>query len=179
MKWRAILLCWIFPLSALSAESAIERMIQTPASAFDVFLFRLYEAAKCNQVVSNDHLEEADLCLSSLSYNAEGNVLTAFFRVLPAAFAMEDFVDADADSRKEILLGLLDTTAQRFGAVDTWGLLHNLPITHGWKSGDTDEKAFRGELARRTTTVLSTSYDSIVYVATRHYDGRIEYFTRE
>lgn len=154
-------------------------MMQTPASTFDVFLFRLYEAAKCNQIVRNDHLEEADLCLSSLSYNAEGNVLTAFFRVLPAAFAMEDFVDTDADTRKEILLGFLETTAQRFGAVDTWGLLHNLPITHGWKGGDADEKAFRGELARRTTIVLSTSYDGIVYLATRHYDGRIEYFTRE
>ena len=92
--------------------------MQTPASAFDVFLFRLYEAAKCNQVVRNDHLEEADLCLSSLGYDAEGNVLTAYFRVQPGAFAMEDFVDVDADARKEILLGLLDTTAQRFGAVD-------------------------------------------------------------
>lgn len=154
-------------------------MMQTPASAFDVFLFRLYEAAKCNQVVRNDHLEEADLCLSSLRYDAEGNVLTAYFRIWPGAFAMDDFVDVDADARKEILLGLLDTTAQRFGAVDTWGLLHNLPITHGWKSEDAVEKAFRGELARRTTTVLSTSYDGIVYIATRHYDGRIEYFTRE
>ena len=77
------------------------------------------------------------------------------------------------------LLGLLGTTAKRFGAVDTWGLLHNLPITHGWKGGDADEKAFRGELARRTTTVLTTSFDGIVFVATRHYDGRTEYFTRE
>jgi hypothetical protein len=155
----------------------IAGMMQTPASAFDLFLFRLYEAGKCNNVVKNNNLDEADLCLSSIAYDAEANVLTGFFRVLPGAEAMDDFVDLEADGRREILLRLLDNTARRLGAVDSWGLLHNTPISHGGRVGDADEKAFRAEIAARTTTKLTTSYDGVVYVATRHHDGRIEYFT--
>ena len=155
----------------------IERMIKTPASAFDLFLFRLYEAGKCNTVVKNGNLEEADLCLSSIQYDADKNILTAFFRVLPGAEAMDDFVDLEKSGRREILLQLLQNTARRVGAVDGWGLLHSIPLGYGGDIAAADEKSFRSELAGRTTTKLSTSYDGVVYVATRHHDGRIEYFT--
>jgi formylmethanofuran:tetrahydromethanopterin formyltransferase len=33
--------------------------------------------------------------------------------------------------------------------------------------------------AARTTTSLSTSYDGVVYVATRNYDGNLSYFTNQ
>ena len=157
--------------------TAIERMIKTPASAFDLFLFRLYEAGKCNAVVKNSNLDEADLCLSSIRYDAGKNILTAFFRVLPGAEGMDDFVDLEKDGRKEIMLRLLDNTARRVGAVDGWGLLHSIPLGHGTGVTVAEQKSFRNELAGRTTTKLSTSYDGVVYVATRHHDGRIEYFT--
>lgn len=156
---------------------AIGQMMQTPASAFDMFLFRLYEAGKCNTVVKNNNLDEGDLCLSSIQYDADKNILTAFFRVLPGAEAMDDFVDLEKDGRREILLKLLDNTARRVGAVDGWGLLHSIPLGHGAGMAVAAEKSFRAELAGRTTTKLSTSYDGVVYIATRHHDGRIEYFT--
>jgi hypothetical protein len=90
---------------------------------------------------------------------------------------MDDFVDQERDGRKEIMLKLLDNTVRRLGAVDTWGLLHSTPISHGWNSDKEQEKSFRRELAERTTTAVSTSYDGVVYIATRHRDGSIEYFT--
>ena len=153
-------------------------MMQTPASVFDLFLFRLYESAKCNNVVKNNNADEADLCMSTLSYDNEANILTVFFRVLPAAQVMEDFVDQEAEGRKQIMLQLLENTAKRVGAIDGWGLLHSLPIAFGPLPADIDEKSFRGELAKRTSTRLSTSYDGSVYIATRHHDGRVEYFAR-
>ena len=157
----------------------IAKMIQTPATAFDLFLFRLYEAAKCNQVLKNGNSDEADLCLSSINYDADRNILSTFFRVLPAAEAMDDFVDQEAAGRKEIMLKLLENTARRVGALDSWGLLHSTPISHGWKGSDAVEKSFRAELAQRTSTALSTSYDGVVYIATRHHDGKIKYFTSQ
>ena len=51
------------------------------------------------------------------------------------------------------------------------------PISHGWNLNGADEKSFRAELAKRTSTTLTTSYDGVVYIATRHVDGRIEYPT--
>jgi hypothetical protein len=154
-------------------------MMQTPASAFDMFLFRLYEGAKCNNLVQNGNADEADLCMTSIAYDAETNVLSTWFRVYPGAEAMDDFVDQDAPGRKAILLKLLDDTVRRVGALDSWGLLYSTPISHGNAAAVADEKQFRAELAARTTTALSTSYDGVVYVATRHYDGSLKYFTNQ
>ena len=174
----AILFCLLIAQQAFAAPGPqTAKMMQTPATAFDMFLFRLYEAAKCNNVLKNNNADEADLCLSSIKYDTDTNILSTFFRVLPAAEVMEDFVDQDAGGRKEILLKLLDNTVRRVGAVDSWGLLHSTPVAYGRTGSVADEKSFRAELAKRTTTALSTSYDSVVYIATRHHDGSIEYFT--
>ena len=136
IKNLVILFGVLFAQQALAEPSPqIAKMIQTPATAFDMFLFRLYEAAKCNNVLKNSNSDEADLCLSSIKYDADTNVLSTFFRVLPATEAMEDFVDQDTDGRKQIMLKLLDNTVRRVGALDSWGLLHSTPISHGWKGG--------------------------------------------
>lgn len=163
--------------AAAAPGGAIGRLMQTPASAFDLFLLRLYESAKCNRVVRNDNIDEADLCVSTLAYDPDGNQLNVFFRVLPFAEPMDEFVDSDADGRRDILLDLLDNTVKRFGAVDTWGLLHNLPLGFAAVAAGVDERAFRRELAARTTVTLTTSHDGTVYVAKRRFDGKIEYFT--
>ena len=165
-------------LSLAAPDAAISRMMQTPASLFDLFLFRLYESAKCNNVVRNDNVDEADLCLSTIAWDADAEILSVFFRVLPAAEAMDDFVDEDEDGREIIMLNLLHNTARRVGAVDSWGLLHSTPIGHGPALDKAAEKAFRTALAARTKTALSTSYDGKVYVATRHADGVIEFVSR-
>ncbi len=48
----AILLSLLFVQPVLAEPGpAIAKMIQTPATVFDMFLFRLYEAAKCNNSI--------------------------------------------------------------------------------------------------------------------------------
>jgi len=178
MKSLLFLFCILFSAMLLAEPSPqIAKMIQTPATAFDMFLFRLREEAKCNNVVKNNNFDEADLCLSTLKYEADKNILSIFFNVVPGAEPMDDFIEEEAGVRKEIMLKLLDNTAQRVGAVSSWGLLHSTPMSHGLKINRADEKSFRAALAKRTTTILSTSYDGVVYIATRHFDGTIEYFT--
>lgn len=176
-RWLTLFSVLLATQALAAAGPQISSMIQTPATAFDMFLFRLYESGKCNNIVKNGNLEEADLCISSIRYDADTNILSAFFRVLPGAEAMDDFVDLDADGRKATMLQVLEVTARRVGAVDSWGLLHSTPISHGWKADLEAEKSFRAELAQRTLTALSTSYDGVVYRATRHPDGRVEYFS--
>ena len=178
MNKLPLILLIIIAQAQAEPSSSIANMIATPATAFDMFLFRIYESAKCNNVVNNANMEEADLCLSSISYDADRNILAAFFRVQPAALAMEEFVDEEEAGRKTIMLQLLDNTAKRLGAVDGWGLLHSIPISHGWKGSLLEEKAFRAELAGRTTTSITTSYSGVVYVAKREADGTVKYFTR-
>jgi hypothetical protein len=174
----ALGLLTLVPVMAQSA-SPIESMMKTPASAFDLFLFRLYEGAKCNNLVKNNNADEADLCMTSLTYDVESRVLSAFLRVYPGAEVMDDFIDQDAAGRKLILMRLLDNSVRRVGALDSWGLLYSTRISYGMNSSNAQEKAFRTELAARTTVALSTSYDGVVYVATRQYDGSIKYFTNE
>jgi len=178
IKKLVIFFSFLFAQQVLAGPSPqIAKMIETPATALDMFLFRLYEAGKCDNVLKNSNSDEADLCLSSLSYDADKNILSTFFRVLPGAEVMDDFVDEEVAGREVIMLNLLENTARRVGAVDTWGLLHSTPISHGWKSSAAEEKSFRAELAQRTTTAVSTSYDGVVYIATRHQDGTIKYST--
>ena len=90
-KFKLILFSILFAQQVYAEPGpAITKMMQTPATAFDMFLFRLYESAKCNNVVKNVNSDEADLCLSTIKYDAEKNILSTFFRVLPGAEAMDD-----------------------------------------------------------------------------------------
>jgi len=157
----------------------ISQMLQTPASAFDMFLFRIYEAAKCNNVLKNNNSDEADLCLSSIKYDADDNILFTFFRVLPGAEAIDDFIEQDTAGRKAAMLSLLENTAKRVGALDNWGLIHNIPFSLDPNMSKTTINAFRAELAKRTATTLTTSYDGVVYTATRSHDGIIKYSTNQ
>ena len=179
MKKSRFLLFGLLLVQQVFAQPSpqIENMMQTPATVFDMFLFRLYEAAKCNNVVKNSNADEADLCLTSIGYDADKNILSVFFRVLPWAEIMDEFVDVEPAERKEIMLKLLENTARRFGAMDSWGLLHSTPMSHGWQGSAADEKSFRAELAQRTVISLSTSYSGIVSVAKRNADGTMKYFT--
>jgi hypothetical protein len=181
MLRTALLALGLLMLTSGSADPGpqIASMMKTPASAFDLYLFRLYEGARCNRLIKNTNADEADLCMTSLAYDVDSNVLSAYLRVYPGAEAMDDFVDQDAAGRKLILMALLDISVRRVGALDSWGLLYSTPISYGMESGSALEKAFRVELATRTTVALSTSYDGVVYVATRQYDGSIQYFTNE
>jgi hypothetical protein len=103
------------PQALAEPSSSIAKVIEKPATAFDMFLFRLYEASKCNNVVKNNNADEADLCLSSLRYDADKNVLATFFRVLPSTMVMDDFSDLESAGRKEIMLKVPGNTASRFG----------------------------------------------------------------
>ncbi|MFT5504781.1 MAG: hypothetical protein ACI845_003323 [Gammaproteobacteria bacterium] len=51
-------------------------------------------------------------------------------------------------------------------------------MSYGGGFNQAEEKSFRAELTQRTSTALSTSYDGKVYIATRHHDGTIKYFSR-
>lgn len=178
IKIRLFLFGLLFAQQVFAAPSPqIAKMIQTPATAFDMFLFRIYEAAKCNNVLKNGNTEEADLCLTSITYDVDRNILSTYFRVLPGAEAMDDFVDQEPARRKLIMLRLLENTTRRVGVIDSWGLLHSTPMSHDWKGSNAEEKSFRAELAKRTSTSLSTSYSGVVYVAKRNVDGTNNYYT--
>ncbi len=68
-KFLVILFSMLFAQPALADPGpATAKMIQTPATAFDMFMFRIYEAAKCNSVLKNNNSDEADLCLNFIRW---------------------------------------------------------------------------------------------------------------
>jgi hypothetical protein len=66
-------------------------MMKTPVSAFDLFLLRLYEGAKCNDLVKNDNADEADLCMTALTYDEGSSELSAFLRLYPGGEPIRRF----------------------------------------------------------------------------------------
>lgn len=166
----------VIALSSSASQGApsgpVQGMMDTPASAFDMFMFRLYESGKC-KLWFGDSLDEPDACISSLRYNPDSNQLDIYFRAYATAEMLGDFVEVDDDQREIIMIEATNRMASIAGARDTWGMLHSVPVRHGWSTADVDEGAFRKALAARTAIHLSVSYGTKLFLATRGLDGDV------
>lgn len=160
------------PVAHAAPAAPIDAMMKTPASAFDMFLFRLYESGKC-KLWFGDSLDEPDVCITSLRYDPERDALAIYFRAFATAEMLGDFAEVDDDQREIILTEQIERVASIAGAVGDWGMLHSVAIRHGWSGSDVDEGAFRKALAARTAIHLSVSYGSTVYLTTRDADGGV------
>ena len=171
IPWFAVIAIMMLPTHALAAPSApIASAMRTPASAFDVYMFRLYESAKCKNWIGAQE-SQPDPCMTALLYDGDSDTLRMHFEMYPTNEALDDFIDTDDESREQILLGQVERLARRAGVVDTWGMLHSLPLT---EAAGFDGKAFRAALASRTELHLHVTFGSKVYTATRDVDGLVD-----
>jgi hypothetical protein len=163
---------FLLPVGQASADPLATSMA-TPVSVFDLFLFRVQEATKCNSWFSNANLVEADVCLTGLRYNNKKKLLQLYLRELPGSENLQGFFEANALEREAMLLSRLERLVQRLGVVNNWGLLHSLPVNHSL-STSFDIAGFRGAVAAITEVHLNVDYDGKIYNATRYIDGSVE-----
>lgn len=165
--FMALVFIGVPALGAAAPSAAIANAMQTPASAFDVYLFRLFEAAKCKNWIGEQETRP-DPCMTTLVYDDEQDTLRMHFEMYPTNEAIDDFIEADDEAREQMLLAQIGRLSRRVGIVDTWGMLHSLPLT---QAKGFDGKAFQAALAARSELHLHVSYGSKVYTATRDVDG--------
>lgn len=81
----------------------ISKMMKTPASAFDVFLFQLYEQSKCSQgwVGNQDKDDRPDLCMTMINYNFNDNIIEMNYVVTLKHKKMAGFKSATDKKKKK------------------------------------------------------------------------------
>ena len=82
----------------------IRALLEAPASAFDVFLFTLHERSKCYQGAGvSDSKPRPELCMTTIDYNFDDNVIEMHFLVSQKHPAMHRFAAADDAGKRKIL----------------------------------------------------------------------------
>jgi len=149
----------------------IRQLMAVPPSAFDVFLFRLHESAKCGNWLGA--AEPPDLCLASVQYTPATDVLDLHFQMSPVHEDLMDFAELGEEQREFRLLGRLERLTQLAGVEGRWGLLWSVPLSVAGDVG-IDRGAAREALASRSAVHLHVTYGTTVYTATRDVDGFTE-----
>lgn len=167
----ALALTWS---GAARAEPSAEiaKLMKTPASVFDVFLFRLYESVKCSNWVGEVE-NEPDFCMTGLHYDNDRNVLTMHFRAYPTNEPLGDFLEVDDLERQDIMTRYIEQVARVAGVQSEWGLLQSIPFHYAGAQPIPGEAAIRSELARRTELRAFVRYEGKVYSATRYLNGKV------
>ncbi len=158
----------------------ISKMMKTPASAFDVFLFQLHEQSKCYRgwTENQDKDDHPDLCMTTIKYDFDDNIIEMHYFVTLKHKKMAGFKSATDKKKEEILKKVLADLAPLVGVEVSsmafkFGMIQLTPIRKGWGTKDFDESEIREEISKRTVIHLHSKFDGFSYVATRNHNGEI------
>lgn len=184
MKRLLLLLVLVLPAAVWAGPSKpILKMINTPVTAFDFFLYQLEESCKCDKWFGNPD-SRTDPCLTLLEYNIQENVIVMNFYVhdpSTASLYMRGFINSNASQREQIMRSAVGKLAVVVGVTERanigrrYGLIQVTPIRRGWFNQDFDEAAVKEEVADRTRLNLQTQYQGNLYQVQRKIDGQIVY----
>ena len=174
-RFAAASLALVLSATATGEPSpGIKKLMSTPASVFDVFMFRLYESVKCKNWVGEVE-SEPDFCMTSLLYDADRDLLSMHFRAYPTNESLGDFLEGDDVERQDIVVRYVEQVARIAGVEADWGLLRTIPLRHAGASKIQDEDKIRLEIASRTRVHAHVSYGGKVYSAVREPDGQVSF----
>ena len=171
----------LVPLHVLAEPSKpIAKLMHTPASAFDVFLFRIKESGECYQADwGNPGNQKFDLCLTSLEYSFDDNIIEMNFFVSKRHELMKSISGKPKKTKEDTIKIVLTKVAEtagveKFGSLGYFGWIQQVPIRHGWSTKDLDVSEIREEIRKRTRVVLFTDpIDGKRYKAVRSHQGEI------
>jgi hypothetical protein len=171
----------LVPMYALAEPSApITKFMDTPASAFDIFLFHLQENGKCYQTFwGNPGNQKLDLCLTRLEYSYDDNIIEMNFFVNNSHKLLQGISGKPQKDKENVIKSILTDAAQIVGvekipSVGFFGWIQMVPIRHGWSTKNLDESEFRDEIRKRTRVLLYTDpIDGKRYKAVRSHHGEI------
>lgn len=158
----------------------IKSLIETPASAFDVFLHQLYIAANGPTFFGGADIKE-QIKIYQLDYDYESNLIAMGFHISPDDKLMRGFKNSDIEGKKDILLRAAKDIATGLGVekrdrIGRFGLIQLLKIRNGWGSADLNEAQIKEEIAERTVIeVVYASETKVIYQVRRTQSGRYEF----
>ena len=146
--------------------------METPASAFDVFLHQLYVAANGMGYFGGPNMKE-QLRIYKLDYDYGTNLVHMGFHISPDHELMKGFNTKDIEGKKNIMLRAAKDIATSVGVEDTdglgqFGLIHYVKIRNGWSSRDFNESKIKEEIAERTVVEITYAWeDKFLYQVRR------------
>ncbi len=152
----------VWSIPAFSAPSEIIlKAINTPASYFDLFLFKLYSRWKFEGIGI------------SLKYSWGDNLLKIGLYAKSEEIGVEGFNAADDIKKKQILAEKVDLYVSFLQVIISQ--LDYTPYQRGYSSKDFDESKFLEEMNQRFEVQLKTTIEKINYEVTRDHNGRNRY----
>lgn len=175
----------VSPLTVAEPSKPIAKLIGTQASAFDFFLFRLHEQSRCTSWFDGD-TESPKLCMATIDYIFEDNLIEMHFVVDEDYDGMKDFNQASAQRKETIMKEILHELAKELGLAPIieeipvkMGLIQMTPLRYGWSTNDFDENKIKDEIVNRTALYLRANDGKYVYTTTRNQHGKIAYDVKE
>ena len=161
----------------------IQKMLTTPISAFDFFLFELEEKCKCDKWFGNPNWK-TDPCMTTLNYDIKENLIILTFYIFEpnrSTTYMKGFINSNEAQKEQILrtaiqkLAVVLGVTEREGMGKRYGLIQLTPIRRGWARKDFNEPELKEEIAKNTVLVLQTKYRGKLYNVERQISGYVEF----
>lgn len=178
-----LLICLSAGIGHAAPSKPILKMMRTPVTSFDFFLFELEESCKCDKWFGNPEWK-TDPCMTVLEYNIEENIIYLNFYIYDpsrSTIYMRGFVNSNARQKETILRAAIQRLAVVIGLIDRpemqrpYGLIQVTPIRRGWYSPDFKENELKEEIAKRTVITIQTKHKGNLYHIERKTDGDIVY----
>jgi len=156
----------------------IATLMDTPASAFDMFLYNIQKRGECNsRYWGNPGGFKLNLCMTSLDYNYDDNLIKMKFFVSNNYKLIQDNKKEKIES---LLKKIMSKVSQIVGVEHiSWGKyysgwIQNVTIRHGWGTKTVNLDEIRNEIRKRTEiTLITQSINGIRYKVTRTHHGKV------
>lgn len=177
-----VIIIGLIPLHALAEPSKpIAELMDTPASAFDIFLFHIKVRGEdeCYHTYWADPINQSDLCLTDLAYSYDDNIIEMRFFVSRRHKLLQGLSGKLQKEKEDTIKKILTEAAEiagveKKGVIGYLGWIQLVPIRHGWGAKNLNESEIREEIRRRTRVVLYTDViDWKRYKAVRSHHGEI------
>ncbi len=165
----------------------IKKMIESPASKFDLYIYKLSETLKCrmDRVSLSKTTQAKTPCMTDIEYNASDNILLMYFYVDQNNKEMRNFRSKSRKNKEKTLLNLLRTLSIELGVqgqkvgdeVIRLGTIQLTPLSYSYEKQayEGENVEFYSEIADISEINLITNIGSKVYKATRKKSGSYIY----
>jgi len=96
-------------------SKAFQYYLNKPISAFDLYLYKLYDNLKCSQSYYIFNKTEQDFCMQSIEYNSQNNLIIMNFFIGKDKLNDKEFSQLTSDQKKNILYSFVDELAVEMG----------------------------------------------------------------
>lgn len=188
LKVIATLLLFLLLLGQTYAEPSklLDKAINTPASVFDFFLFKLEERLKCQQkpfaffkLLGDFENESFKIpCLQEIIYEYDDNILIMLFVADESGNVELNDKSVNSKNKEALAKKILIKLARSLGVEERngvkFGIIQVTEMRNGWSTSGFDELEIKKEIINRSFIVVNVYFnDGFVYQAFRTHHGDV------